>query len=321
MLLGSLWLLWPLLARGFGGSPNRGIPHAPHPPLGAGVPPESHGHDPEGVFWDHAAIWGAQEAREQQELPPEESRRRLGLLVGLMDSDSSGAVSGEELRAWILRRHRSTRQEALERERRSYDRDRDNVVTWAEYRGEAFGDSEDFGGSPDPSSHRRLLERARSRFRAADADGDGGLGPAELDAFLHPEDFPHMQDVVVQETIEDLDQDGDGFIQVDEYLADLFPAGAAGAAEPPELRRERDQFLRHRDRDGDGRLGPPELRLWLSPPGPDWAGVEAAHLLHHADLDGDGNLTREEILGRWELFVGSRATDYGQDLQRPHDEL
>ncbi|XP_030826323.1 reticulocalbin-3-like [Camarhynchus parvulus] len=303
--------LWPLLALALGGSP-----HAPQPHFGA-----PHGHeDPQGLFYDHAALWGAQEAREQRELPPEESRRRLGLLVGLMDADASGLLSRAELRAWILRRHRGSRQAALRSESARLDRDSDGVVTWHEFSAQSFGDTQDFGGSPDPEAHRKLLERSRRRFRAADEDGDGRLEAAELDAFLHPEDFPRLQDLVVQETIEDLDRDGDGFVQVDEYIADLFE-GPPGSPEPPEIQREREQFLRVRDQDRDGRLGPPEVKLWLSPPSPDWAGVEAEHLIHHADQNQDGALSREEILGRWELFVGSRATDYGQDLHRGHDEL
>ncbi|XP_032942624.1 reticulocalbin-3-like [Catharus ustulatus] len=237
-----------------------------------------------------------------------------------MDSDTSGGVSREELRAWILRRHRGARQEELREERRRLDGDGDGVVTWQEYKEISFGEGEDFQGSPDPDSHRQLLLRSRRRFQAADEDGDGRLREPELDAFLHPEDFPQLQEIVVQETMEDLDRDGDGFVQVDEYIADLYQ-GSPGSPEPPEILREREQFLRQRDRDGDGRLGPAEVQLWLSPPSPDWAGVEAEHLIHHADLDKDGNLSREEILGRWELFVGSRATDYGQDLHRGHDEL
>ncbi|XP_058684309.1 reticulocalbin-3-like isoform X1 [Poecile atricapillus] len=308
MLPAWLWPLWPLLALTSGGSPQAPQPHF-------GDPPQPHSHDSEGLFWDHAAIWGAKEAQEQRELPPEESRRRLGLLVDLMDSDSSGGVSGEELRAWILRRHRGSREESLRIERSRLDLDGDGAVGWDELHRESFGDGEDFGGS-----HRRLLLRSRLRFQAADADGDRRLRGEELEAFLHPEDFQHLLHLVAQETIEDLDQNGDGLIQVDEYIADL-QEGPPGSPEPPELRREREQFLRDRDRDGDGSLGPAEVQLWLSPPSSDWAGLEAQHLIHHTDRDQDGSLSREEILGRWELFVGSRATDYGQDLHRAHDEL
>lgn len=32
-------------------------------------------------------------------------------------------------------------------------------------------------------------------------------------------------------------------------------------------------------------------------------------------------LTKEEILENWNMFVGSQATNYGEDLTRNHDEL
>ena len=60
----------------------------------------------------------------------------------------------------------------------------------------------------------------------------------EFSAFLHPEDAEHMRDIVVQETLEDIDKDGDGhvgivliptkkiicFLQVniDEYIGDMY---------------------------------------------------------------------------------------------------
>ncbi|NXV98330.1 RCN3 protein, partial [Calonectris borealis] len=102
--------------------------------------------------------------------------------------------------------------------------------------------------------------------------------------------------------------------------AELY-TGAPGVPEPAWVGEERAQFGRARDRDGDGRLDPGEVGHWLRPPSPDWAGVEAAHLLHHSDRDKDGQLTKAEILGNWQMFVGSQATNYGQDLERPHDEL
>lgn len=35
----------------------------------------------------------------------------------------------------------------------------------------------------------------------------------------------------------------------------------------------------------------------------------------------DQKLTKEEILENWNMFVGSQATNYGEDLTRNHDEL
>lgn len=35
----------------------------------------------------------------------------------------------------------------------------------------------------------------------------------------------------------------------------------------------------------------------------------------------DQMLTKEEILQNWNMFVGSQATNYGEDLTRNHDEL
>lgn len=32
-------------------------------------------------------------------------------------------------------------------------------------------------------------------------------------------------------------------------------------------------------------------------------------------------LTKQEILENWNMFVGSQATNYGEDLTRNHDEL
>lgn len=35
----------------------------------------------------------------------------------------------------------------------------------------------------------------------------------------------------------------------------------------------------------------------------------------------DGKITRKEILANWNMFVGSQATNYGEDLTKRHDEL
>ena len=48
--------------------------------------------------------------------------------------------------------------------------------------------------------------------------------------------------------------------------------------------------------------------------------VETRHLIGEADENSDGVLTKEEIVEKLDLFVGSQATDFGDILLR-HDEF
>jgi hypothetical protein len=52
----------------------------------------------------------------------------------------------------------------------------------------------------------------------------------------------------------------------------------------------------------------------------DHAEAEARHLIYEADSDADQKLTKEEILEKYDIFVGSQATDFGEALTR-HDEF
>lgn len=62
------------------------------------------------------------------------------------------------------------------------------------------------------------------------------------------------------------------------------------------------------------------MRDWIFPEGFDPAEAEARHLLFESDSDGDQELTKDEILDKYDLFVGSQATDFGEALTR-HDEF
>lgn len=53
-------------------------------------------------------------------------------------------------------------------------------------------------------------------------------------------------------------------------------------------------------------------------------GSQAGPLVDPSDLCAslqDGRLSKAEILSNWNMFVGSQATNYGEDLTRHHDEL
>lgn len=79
-------------------------------------------------------------------------------------------------------------------------------------------------------------------------------------------------------------------------------------------------FSFFRDSDKNGFLDVGEVKDWIAPPEFDHAEAEARHLVFEADGDADEKLTKDEILDKYDLFVGSQATDFGEALAR-HDEF
>ncbi|XP_065511402.1 serine/threonine-protein kinase SBK1-like [Caloenas nicobarica] len=185
--------------------------------------------------WSAAKRGGGARPARPRPLPPNAGRAGTRRLVALIDSDGGGAVGRAELRDWLERRLRGARDESVARAWGRHDRDGDGAVTWSEYRGGTFGDPGDFGDTGRPELYRRLLARERRRFGAADGDGDGRVTRQEFAAFLHPEDFERMRDIVVTETMEDMDKDGDGFVQEDEYIGEPGRRGPSrGVGDTPD---------------------------------------------------------------------------------------
>jgi len=52
----------------------------------------------------------------------------------------------------------------------------------------------------------------------------------------------------------------------------------------------------------------------------DHADAESNHLIHTSDTDSDGKLSKDEVLEKYDVFVGSQATDFGEALVK-HDEF
>ena len=59
-----------------------------------------------------------------------------------------------------------------------------------------------------------MEDRDRRRWQTADENSDGTLNKLEFKHFLHPEESDHMRDIVISETIADIDKDGDGLISL-----------------------------------------------------------------------------------------------------------
>uniref|UniRef100_A0A8C4Q085 Reticulocalbin-3 n=1 Tax=Eptatretus burgeri TaxID=7764 RepID=A0A8C4Q085_EPTBU len=242
-------------------------------------------------------------------------------IVDKIDGDGDGQVTKAELSTWISHtRRRHTTNEARKRFK-DYDQKGKGGITWSDYvQSTQALDVNSPDSTPSPTSviGRRLAREGR-RFKAADSDGDGIITAAEFTAFIYPDDFFHMAEITLEETIEDLDKNKDGFVEEEEYISDL--RGSSGLDLAAE-KREREIFREDRDVDRDGKLSLEELRQWvLPPPNYDFALAETNHLIRETDQDKDGKLTKPEILQSWNVFVGSQATNYGHDLTAKHDEL
>ncbi|XP_015265172.1 PREDICTED: reticulocalbin-1 [Gekko japonicus] len=280
--------------------------------------------DNQSFQYDHEAFLGKEEAKTFDQLTPEESKERLGKIVDRIDDNKDGLVTTEELKNWIKRVQKRYIFENVAKVWRDYDLNKDNKISWEEYKQATYGyyleNQEEFQDGTDQHSFKKMLPRDERRFRTADLDGDSAATREEFTAFLHPEEFEHMKDIVVLETLEDIDKNEDGFVDQDEYIADMF-AHEDGGPEPDWVITEREQFADFRDLNKDGKMDKEEIRHWILPQDYDHAQAEARHLVYESDVDKNQMLTKEEILDNWNMFVGSQATNYGEDLTKNHDEL
>ncbi|KAF5296246.1 hypothetical protein FQA39_LY12583 [Lamprigera yunnana] len=273
--------------------------------------------------YDHEAFLG-EEAKTFDQLPPEESVRRLGLIIDKIDHNKDGLVNLEELKDWIRYTQKRYITEDVDRQWKQHNGNNKDTIEWVEYQKMVYGfldnmDATDADKEDEGFSYKNMLKRDRRRWSAADSNHDDILTKEEFAAFLHPEETDHMRDIVVLETMEDIDKDGDSKISIAEYIGDMYRTEDS-ELEPEWVKNEREQFTTYRDKDGDGYMDTEEVKNWILPQDFDHAEAEARHLIYEADSDADQKLTKEEILNKYDLFVGSQATDFGEALAR-HDEF
>ncbi|XP_060928013.1 calumenin-A-like [Limanda limanda] len=267
---------------------------------------------------EHGALLEPDGARSFNQLAPEESITQLAILVDRIDADKDDFISEDELKIWIQNVQRNYTNGQVEDRWKDFDTDEDGLISWDEYKNVSYGSYMDDPLTKEDVNIPQMLQEER-RFRAADTDADLKLHKLEFNAFLHPENFHHMRDVVVQETIDDFDKNGDGSIDVNEFMDELFPPGNDDN-DSDLMEKQRQDFLEEKDMNKDGKVDKQELMELMFPANHDAADSEAKHLLKESDTNQDGKLTKSEILDNHKLFVESQVTNYGEAVV-PHDEL
>jgi len=282
------------------------------------------------VEYDHEAFLGKDEEKSFDNLTPEESKERLAIIFDKIDKDQDGVISEAELIEWIKYVQTRYMRTDTDRQWRDYYAEGEDTakLTWDQYAEKTYGhieglDKADEKDDDDDSEHydyRQLMKRDKRRWAMADTDNDALLSKDEFMNFLHPEEVDSMKDIVVDETLEDIDKDRDGLISLQEYIGDMWPESYKEnpGEEPDWVKTEREQFSTYRDKNKDGYLDRVEVKDWIIPDDYDHASAEAKHLIYESDGDRDGSLSKTEVLDKYDLFVGSQATDFGEALTK-HD--
>ncbi|KAK6728220.1 hypothetical protein RB195_005706 [Necator americanus] len=264
---------------------------------------------------DHQAVLGSRKAAEEfDDMPIEESKRRLEILAVRMDTNEDSFIDENELTNWVTRSMVSLDEEEVNERMTEMDTDGDKLVSWDEYVADSFPEQDIKKLDPDD---KKLMDEDALYFKAADQNADGKLNKEELSAFLNPENYHHMHATLVEVTMKEKDLNKDGAIDLKEFLGEM-----ADSSQSEWHKVESDRFMKEYDTDGDGVLRGEEVRRWLIPDVKTVAKQEASHLISGADKDKDGKLTISEILDAHQLFVGSEATGYGENLHKiSHTEL
>ncbi|VEL33304.1 unnamed protein product [Protopolystoma xenopodis] len=249
-------------------------------------------------------------------------------IVKLIDTNGDGMVTKDELKKWISEVAVKVRENEAKQQWAHVNREESLEIDWEVYSLNAFGPEEvtetflNKARAEDTENikqYLKVIRRDKRRWEAADLDGNGRLNREEFSDFVRAEDRPHMLDALVEETVESMDNDGDGQISLDEYIADV--ARSLGEQNGNESnndwqKRFREEYTSYRDKNKDGHLDKDEIKDWIWPKGYDPIEAEAQHLMFYADSDKDEKLTVEEVIDKYDLFVGSQATNYGRSLEK-----
>jgi calumenin len=173
------------------------------------------------------------------------------VIVDKIDTDNNTFVDLAELKAWIQYTQRRYIDDDVERQWKTHNPDNNPTVHWDDYRKNVYGfmddmDQQDLEQEDQGFSYKAMLTRDRRRWSVADKTGDDSLTKEEFTNFLHPEESPYMRDIVVSETLEDIDKDKDGKLSVDEYVGDMYRGGEDGEEEPEWVKNERETFNNYR---------------------------------------------------------------------------
>ena len=127
-------------------------------------------------------------------------------------------------------------------------------------------------------------------FSLFDKDGDGTITTKELGTVMRSMgQMPSEKEL--RDMINEVDSDGNGFIDFQEFLTLV----ARKMMTEKETDEEMMQAFKVFNRDGDGFISAPELRLVMVNLGEKLTDEEIQEMIREVDVDGDGQINFEEF--------------------------
>jgi len=216
---------------------------------------------PDASQWSDEPQEGFEDLNEGDILSPEQLRK----LHIKMDADANRKLSLDEVLDFIFDTRKSAAVKESKRALTELDGDKDGKVSMEEL----WKDSTSVDGGAgldgqETGSHDAYRDLEEKKFKMADGNQDGLLDETELAAFLHPDVYDHVLQVLAQHTMEEKDHDKDGFLTFDEFWK---PATDPSDSENPEVLPAEDadlQMFKKLDKDGSDQLDLKEMLAWES---------------------------------------------------------
>ncbi|KAJ2446301.1 hypothetical protein GGF42_005735 [Coemansia sp. RSA 2424] len=212
---------------------------------------------------------------------------------GAFDKDGDGFITETELAEAMTKLGEKLSAKELKEMFVEADANKDGTISYEEFVDMMMKGDAEPAEAKKPAAKKALSEAQLAEFREAftlfDKDNDGSITGEELGAVLKAlGQNPSEQEI--QDMVNELDADGNGKIDFEEFVS-LMKTHSAD--ENDEYKEAFHVF----DKDGDGQITEAELADAMAKLGEKLVPEEISAMFAEADVNGDGHISYDEFVG------------------------